>query len=127
LNKNTYYISPYVEFEDTLFEILNNNYELNDFEQYECFDFIYKSDKFTAQTLNKNRLNMEQVALIQIFSCIINKPNIVCIDSFWIDLDSEKINQAIEILLSNSEKQIIIAFTTKNSEKEIFDKVYNIN
>jgi ABC-type multidrug transport system fused ATPase/permease subunit len=126
--KSVFYINPYVEFEQTLYKILNEHHNLNDFKKYIFFDFLFEIDKFTGHTINKSMLSLEQIALLQILICLVKKPELVVVDATWLVFESSKIKEALNILAEKNKEKILIEIGVGeiNYNKDKYDKIYEV-
>jgi ABC-type multidrug transport system fused ATPase/permease subunit len=124
--KSTFYISPYFEFETVLFDVLDEKHNLNEYSEYDFFNFIFDNDKFTGQTINKTRITMEQTALVQIMHCLIRKPDIVVVDTIWNDMNSEKIQKALDLLHKINKNSILIETSSGSFIDKNYKTIYNV-
>jgi len=133
--RNAYFIQPRFSTEKKIGEILvgKNSQDIlsediekvfKEISRYKEFDFILSLKKFLATDYHRLEISMVNLFSLQAAYCLINKPQLIVIDNFWLDLDYDGINRILKILDQELSKTILIFLATKENLLIKYDKKY---
>jgi len=133
--RNAYFIQPRFSTEKKIGEILIGKYSqdilpedvervFKEISKYKEFDFILSLRKFLAADYHQLEISMVNLFSLQAAYCLINKPRLIVIDNFWLDLDYDEINRILKILCQELSKTIFVFFSTKENSLIKYNKKY---
>jgi len=137
LIQNIYFISPSFQSELSFSEILND-IDQKDFSQKQIFlimeklssikelSFLFDNTRSIAHTTTKHDFSFIQKALLQMAYCLLYPPDILLLDSVWLDINNSDINSLINILHKKLKKTTIICFSSQTNTILPYDQKHII-
>lgn len=125
-DKPLYYINSNMYSEVSIFQFLSEKEDINFLKKYEVFNFIFEKKKFTGEKINHESFSHSDLYLMQVAHCLIEKPDIVIIESLFSDIGYSIIDQAFQVLRSELSSSIIISFSHLEKTKKQYDVIYSI-
>jgi len=133
----TYLIHPNFQTEENILNILSGQsfFDISELKikdifkalnKYPVFRFITNYNKSIGEEVNKLNFSLIDKALIQMAYALLNPPEILVIDNLWLDLNSERIKEAISVLSKELKNTIIIFLASKDNDFLAYDQKYNL-
>jgi hypothetical protein len=133
LYANNYFVSPLRRASGTLAEFLlgkaAENITADELEKIfrqlrvsEVWSFIFSSNKQLTKKITDYYPGLLERGLLQLAYCYLNHPGVIIIDSYWVDLNDQRFNQALRLLAEKLNKSVIILLSTRENNILSYDQ-----
>lgn len=125
-NKNIYYINAHMYNQVTFYDFLNHPAHIEYLKKFEVFNFIFESKKFLAHKITFETVSFKELCLLQIAYTLLQKPELIIVDSIIQDMLYPEIKKALDIVREELPDSIYVAGTHFKKENTNFDVIYKI-